>query len=83
MNLIDHYQDRGINKHTVWIYEENGVNAGIDHNHDIYGAGYYCFTGSSHGEGCETKYYNTLKEARIIIRMFLSGEISKIPERVD
>ena len=85
MKLIDKYEDKGINRHTVWLFEENERKAGVDHNHDVLGGGYYCFPYDkdhwSHGEGYDTAWYLSLEEAKKVIQKYLSGEIQEIPTK--
>ena len=88
MKLIDKYNDAGINKHTVWIFEQNGKRAGIDHNHDVYGASHYLFSIDgerhiSHGEGCSTVWYPSLNAAKAMLQKYLNGEIRTLPDGSD
>jgi len=87
MKLIDKYSEKGTNKHTVWIFEQEGKRVGIDHNRDVYGAGYYLFPVDpehfSHGEGCDTVWYASLKAAKAMVQKYLSGEITSLPNGHD
>jgi len=81
MNLVSRDTYRGINRHSEWVFEYNGKKAGIDRNHDILGANYHCFvydkTGNriimGNGEGSNTKWYSTLKEAKKYVERYLTG----------
>lgn len=90
MNLIDEYGSKGINRHTIRIYELNGRFAGIDKNWDVINeitgkpGMYYCFEVNdpekySHGEGIETIWYGTLQDARAVVESYLEGKIPHIP----
>lgn len=87
MELIDNYNGKGINRHTVWIFGQEGRQAGIDHNHDVCGANFYLFPIDSehfsHGEGCDTVWYPSLKAAKVMIQKYLSGEITSLPNGHD
>lgn len=87
----------GINSHSEWIFERTwnfrigkekhtGIaRAGIDRNHDIYGANYHCFglhkigdkwvMINGNGEGANTKWYSNLGLAKRQIGRYLKGKI--------
>ena len=90
IKLISKGNSRGINRHSHWVYIDDitGKAGGIDHNHNVCGAGYYLFeaeiNGSfSTGEGCDTVWYNSLKSARAMLKKYLTGEISTVPNGHD
>lgn len=81
MKLIDKYNDKGINKHTVWIFEENNFPSSlsrkicINKNHDVHGDNYYIFEKTGRGEGCRTIWYPSLKRAKEEVeRLFKTGD---------
>ncbi len=75
MELIDKYNDKGINKHTIWIFKEKDREIGINHNHDVLGYNYYIFDNNRCGENCGTIWYPTLKIAKLEVkRLFKTGE---------
>lgn len=87
MKLILKDHTRGINYHTIWIYEQDGKMAGINHNHD-HSVGFYLFTVNpdgtpNDGEGCCTVWYPSLKTAKATLQKYLSGEIISIPDGHD
>jgi len=81
MKLIDRYSSKGINPHLTWIYEENGLIAGIDRNNNVLGNKYYCFEQGKGGEGYSTIWYPTLEAAREVVRKYLNREIPHIPRK--
>ena len=98
IKLISHERSRdGINPHSTWIFEYVirirlhdkttliPIRAGIDRNHDVYGANYHCFSmrestngwliTSGAGEGWNTKWYNNLGLAKRQVARYLKSRI--------
>lgn len=77
MKLIDkQHSTESINKHTLWVYEQDGRQLAINRNHDIGGDQFYIFdVAQSGGEGCRTIWYPSLEVARKEVeRLFTSNE---------
>jgi len=76
LKMIKRYKAQGINKHTVWVYEDNGRQLAIDQNHDVGGEQFHIFdVANGGGEGCGTIWYPTLEIAqKEVERLFSSGQ---------
>ena len=64
-------------RHTVWVFEEDGRELGIDQDHNIADLEqFYIFEGGeAHGEGCETVWYPGLEAAKLeVARLFNIGK---------
>lgn len=74
MKLMGKYTAKGICKHTVWLFVENGRVIGVNRNHDVFGDQYHISEPPS-GEGCGTIWYPNLETAkREVERLFRTGE---------
>lgn len=74
MKLVGTERSKGINRHTIKTFEENGRKLHVNRNHDVGGNQFYIYEEYG-GEGCQTIWYPTLDAAKQEVeRLFETGD---------